>query len=71
MPEVVKLVSLQVEIFSQPIEVEKLLIKIFVDLPAEPAIKLVPSLSDMRTSLFLRSPGEYNPLQIFIKETVS
>ena len=40
----------------------------FVNLPREPIMELVPSLS---TSLSLRLPDEYNFLLIFIWETVS
>jgi len=46
-------------------EVEEPLIEILADLPAEPTRELVPSLTVMRASLFLRSPNIYNSLQIF------
>ena len=54
-PEIVaKLVSLQEQIFSRPTEIIELPIETIV--PAEPTMKLVPSLAAMRASFFLRSP---------------
>jgi len=51
-PEVVaELMSLQEEIFSQPMEVVELSIETIVDLPAEFTIKLVPPLAVMRASI--------------------
>ena len=72
-PEVVaELMSPQEKIFfSRPTEVEKLPTETFVDLSAEPTIEVVPSLIAIRVSLFLRSPDEYDPLQVFLHERVS
>ena len=64
------LVSLQEEISSQFTEVVELPIETLVDLPAKPTTELVPSLTVMRASLFLRSPDMYDPLQIFFQEAV-
>ena len=38
------------------------------DLPPEPTMKIVPSLVAMKTSLLLRPPDEYDPLQICLQE---
>ena len=71
-PEVVaELVSPQEDISSWPIEVEDLPTETLVDLLAESTMKLVPSLATKRASLFLRTPNEYDHLQIFLQETVS
>ena len=52
-------------------EVVELPIETLVDFLAEPSIDLVPTVADIRTSFFLRSPDEYDPLQILIQEPVS
>ena len=50
-------------------EVDELHSETLIDLPAEPTMKLVPSLTAIRALLFLRSLDLYNPLQIFLQET--
>ena len=52
-------------------EVVELPIETIVDLPVEPTLELVPSLTVMMASLFLRSPDVYDILQIFLQETGS
>ena len=69
--KVAELVSPQEEISSQPIEVEELLIETLVDILTESTMELVPSLTVMRASLFLRLPDVYDLLQIFLHETIS
>jgi len=65
-PEVVaELVLLEDEIFSWPMEVIELPIKTLVNLSTESIMKLVPSLTFMRVSFFLRSPDIYNPCRSF------
>jgi len=54
------------KISSQLTEIEKLPTETLVDLLTEPTMELVSSLEAMRDSLFLRSPDEYDPLQIFL-----
>ena len=56
---------------SRPIEVEKLPIDTLVKLPPDPTMELVSSLVVMKTSLSLRVPDVYDPLQIFLQETRS
>ena len=63
--------SLQEEIFSQPTKVVELPSAILVDFPAELTMELVPSLAVTRASLSLRSPDEYDPLQICLQKTSS
>ena len=63
--------SLQENIFSQSTEVKELPIETLVDLLTELTTELVPSLAAMRASLSLRSSDEYDPLQIFLQETIS
>jgi len=70
-PEVVELVPLQEDMSSRPKEVKKFPIETLINLAAEPTMKLVPSLVFIRTSLSLRLPDVYDPLQIFLHETVS
>ena len=71
-PEVAAdLVSLQEEISSRPTEIVDLPIETLVDLPVEPARKLISSLVGMRASVFLRSPDKYDPLKICLHETGS
>jgi len=64
-------VSLQEEIFSRPIEIIKLLIETLVDFLANFTMELVPSLTAMRASFFLRSPDVHYSLQIFLQEASS
>ena len=52
-------------------EVEKLPSETLVDLPAEPTMELVSSLTAMRASLSLRSPDVYDQLQFFLHESRS
>ena len=52
-------------------EVESLPVETLVDLPAEPALKLIPPLADIRVSFFFRSPDVYDPLQICLQEPSS
>ena len=52
-------------------EVVELSIETLIDLPAEPIMKLVPHLTAIRASIFLRLPDMYNSLQIFLQEPVS
>ena len=52
-------------ISPQPTEIIELPIETLVDNLAEPILKLVPSLTIIRASIFLRSPDVYDPLQIF------
>jgi len=53
-----ELVSPQEKISSRPTEVEELPVETPINLPAEPTMKLVPSLTAMMTSLSLRSHNE-------------
>jgi len=69
-PEVIaELMSQQEETSPQPMKVEELPIETIVDLLAEPTLQLVPPLTDIRVSFFLRSPDAYDPLQISLHET--
>ena len=67
---VTELVTLQ-EKTSQSTEVEEPLIEIFVDLPAEPTMDLLPSSSATRVTLSLRSRDTYDPLDIFLQQAGS
>ena len=68
-PEVIaESVSQQEKISLQPIKVEELSVKTLVDLPAEPTLDLIPPLTVMRVSFFLRSSDVYDPLQICLQE---
>jgi len=68
---VAKLVLLQEEIFFRSTEVEELPNEILVDLPADPTLELVPLLAVIRASFFLKSPGVYDLLQIFLQHAGS
>jgi len=57
-------VSQHEEIFPQHMKVEELPVETFVDLSVEPTLKLLPPLTAMSISFFLRSPNVYDPLQI-------
>ena len=59
---VTELTSLLEEVFSRSTEVEELPNEILTDLPPEPTMELVSSTTDMRASIFLKSPDVYNPL---------
>jgi len=62
-PEVVtELTPLQEEVSFRTTEIEELAIETLVDLPAEPTV------TGMRASLSLRSPDEYDLLQIYLQE---
>ena len=63
---VAELVSLLEEISSRPTEVVELFIETLVDLSAEPIMELVPSLTLIRASIFLKLPDVYDPLQILL-----
>ena len=65
---IAELVSLQEEISPRPTKVVESPIETLVGLPAELTLELVPSLTAIRASLFLRSPDVYDPLQIFLQE---
>ena len=69
--EVVGKSELESEMKESVQEVEEPLIETLVDLPAEPTMDLVPSLTTMRASLFLRLSDVYDPLQVFLQETCS
>jgi len=47
-------------------EVKELLIKTFVDLPAGPIMEILSFSPAVMFLLSLRSPGVYDPLQIFL-----
>ena len=71
-PEVVAdLVPLQKIFPSWPIEVKEPLVEIFVNLPAEFIMDLLPSSPAIRVPLSLRLPDTYDPLQIFLQQTGS
>ena len=69
-PEIVDKLELEVD-ESEPepkleeSEVKESLIETIVDLPVEPTMELVPSL----TAISLRSLNVYDPLQIFLQKT--
>ena len=63
---VVELVSLQEETPSRPTKVEKPLVEIFVDLPVELTMELLPFFTAMRIPLSLRLLDTYNPWQMFL-----
>jgi len=66
---IARLVSMKEEIFSRSTYVGELPIETLVDLLAEPSLELIPSLTVMMASLFLRLPDEYDPLQILLQES--
>ena len=67
-PEAVDQPQPQPDIVDEPeLEVEEPLIETLVELPVEPIMELVPSL----TAIPLSSPDVYNPMQIFLQETGS
>jgi len=49
-------------------KVEELHVKTLVDLPTEPTLELIPPLTGMRVSFFLRSPDAYDSLQICLQK---
>ena len=49
-------------------KVEELPVETLVDLPAELTLELVPPLTVMRVSFFLKSPDVYDPLQICLQK---
>ena len=59
---VTELAPLQKEVSSWFTEVEELPNEIFIDLPPEPTMELVPFLTDIGSSIFLISSDVYNPL---------
>jgi len=52
-------------------EVEELLIRTLLNLPAEFTMEILPSSPAMRIPVSLRLPDLYDPLQIFLQETES
>ena len=59
------------EVEESETEVEELLIGTLIDLPAEPTMELLLSSPGMRIPVSLRPPNLYDPLQIFLKDTVT
>jgi len=55
---------------SEP-EIREPLVEISADLSAELDMELVPPTPDVRVPVTLRSPDLYDPLQIFLQETMS
>jgi len=68
-PKVAELVSQQEEVSLRPMKVVKLPIETLVDLLVGSTMELVPSLTAMSASFFLRSPDVCDSLQIFLQKT--
>ena len=63
--------SPQEEISFRSTEVEEFHVETLVDFSVEPTLELVPPLTVMRVSFFLRSPDVYDSLKNFLQETDS